>query len=46
MDRRKKAGILAGVFAGAQAVLLAVMAFARPKKDDPGREKRGKRPPQ
>ena len=35
MDRRKKAGILAGVLAGAQAVLLAAMAFARPKKDLP-----------
>ncbi len=41
MDRRKKAGLLAGVFAGAQAVLLAAMALARPKKDRPRNEKNG-----
>ena len=33
MDRRKKAGALAAVFAGAQAALLAAMAFGRPRRD-------------
>ena len=33
MDRRKKAGVLAAVFAGAQAALLAAMAFGRSGRD-------------
>ncbi len=42
MDRRKKAGALAAVFAGAQAALLAAMAFGRPKKGrEPGKKGSG-----
>ena len=40
MDRRKKAGALAAVFAGAQAALLAAMAFGRPKKGSGPEKKR------